>query len=80
MPAPSESGADGNSDDIQFEAKSRAEVLAILEQVGNYFRTAEPSSPIPFLTDRARDLAQRDFLSVLKALLPPKSLKSSSGS
>jgi len=37
---------------------------------------AEPSSPIPFLTDRARDLAQRDFLSVLKALLPADTLKS----
>ena len=44
--------------------------VTLLEQVGHYFRMAEPSSPIPFLTDRARDLAQRDFLSVLKALLP----------
>ncbi len=59
-----------------FEARSRSEALALLDVAGSYFRLAEPTSPIPFLTERARDLAQRDFLSVLKALLPPDSLKS----
>jgi type VI secretion system protein ImpA len=63
--------------DLHFEAQSRTDALALLEQVGNYLRRAEPSSPIPFLTDSARDLAQRDFLSVLKALLPPDSLRDS---
>ena len=38
----------------------------LLEQVGAYFRAAEPSSPMPFLTERARDLAERDFLSLLE--------------
>ena len=65
----------GTPSEMLFEAQTRAQTLALLEQVGNYFRIAEPSSPIPFLTERARDLAQRDFLSVLKALLPPDSLK-----
>jgi type VI secretion system protein ImpA len=65
----------GTPSELLFEAQTRAQALALLEQVGSYFRTAEPSSPIPFLTERARDLAQRDFLSVLKALLPPDSLK-----
>jgi type VI secretion system protein ImpA len=50
-----------------------------LEQVGNYVRSAEPSSPIPYLVDRVRDLAHRDFLSLLKALLPTDSLKSTDG-
>jgi type VI secretion system protein ImpA len=59
-----------------FPVKSRADALALLERVGAYFRSAEPSSPIPFLIERARDLAQRDFLSVLKALLPENALKS----
>jgi type VI secretion system protein ImpA len=67
--------ADGAPEDPQFEVATRAEALALLDQVSNYFRTAEPSSPIPFLTDRARDLAQRDFLSVLKALLPADALR-----
>ena len=62
-----------------FEVQSRSEALALLEQIGNYFRLAEPSSPIPFLTERARDLAQRDFLSVLNAILPANSLKPGKG-
>jgi type VI secretion system protein ImpA len=47
----------------------------LLDQVGQYFRSAQPSSPIPFFTDRARELATSDFLSVLKALLPADALK-----
>jgi type VI secretion system protein ImpA len=43
--------------------------------IGAHFRNAEPSSPIPFLADRARDLALRDFLSILSALLPEDALK-----
>src|SRR5205085_1304772 len=61
-----QAGADGGVD-LQFEARTRIEALALLEQVGRYFRSAEPSSPIPFFTDRARELATSDFLSVLKA-------------
>ena len=49
--------------DAAFEIQNRAQALALLEQVGNYLRSAEPSSPIPYLVDRVRDLAHRDFLS-----------------
>jgi type VI secretion system protein ImpA len=59
----------------RYQVKSRNEALGLLEMVGAHFRSAEPSSPIPFLTDRARDLALRDFLSVLSALLPENTLK-----
>jgi type VI secretion system protein ImpA len=55
--------------------QSRNAALAHLDMVAAYFRAAEPSSPIPFLIERARDLAQRDFLSVLKAILPADTLK-----
>jgi type VI secretion system protein ImpA len=66
----------GAPTEFDFDVRTRTEALALLEEVGNYFRVSEPSSPIPFLTERARDLAQRDFLSVLKALLPANTLKS----
>jgi type VI secretion system protein ImpA len=56
-------------------AATRAEALAWLEQVGAFFRRVEPSSPVPYLTDRARDLAQRDFLTLLRAVLPEGTLK-----
>jgi type VI secretion system protein ImpA len=59
----------------RYRIKSRSEALALLEAIGAHFRNAEPSSPIPFLADRARDLALRDFLSVLSALLPEDALK-----
>jgi type VI secretion system protein ImpA len=56
-------------------AATRAEALGWLEQVGAFFRRVEPSSPVPHLTDRARDLAQRDFLTLLRAVLPEGTLK-----
>ena len=33
-------------------------------------------SPVPFLTERARSFAQRDFLNLLRELLPEGALKS----
>jgi type VI secretion system protein ImpA len=74
-PVPAGENASDGQAEPQFEARTRAEALTLLDQVGLYFRAAEPSSPIPFFTDRARDLATRDFLSVLKALLPADALK-----
>ncbi|MEJ1937645.1 hypothetical protein WDZ92_46225, partial [Nostoc sp. NIES-2111] len=59
--------------------QSRQAAMAVLQQVGTYFRVAEPSSPIPFLTDRARSFAERDFLSLLKDVLPESSLKKIGG-
>jgi type VI secretion system protein ImpA len=59
----------------RFEVKSRADAVRLLDQIGTYYRTAEPSSPIPFLTERARSFAERDFLSVLKELLPEGALR-----
>ena len=50
-------------------ATSRREALTLIEAVGAYYRAAEPSSPIPLLTDRACGLAQRDFLGLLKDVL-----------
>jgi type VI secretion system protein ImpA len=58
-----------------FKAQNRVEALDMLDQAGRYFRAAEPSSPIPFVIERARDLGQRDFLSVLRAVLPADALK-----
>jgi type VI secretion system protein ImpA len=59
----------------RIEAKSRADAIRLLDQIGSYYRVAEPSSPVPFLTDRARSYAERDFLSLLKELLPQDAFK-----
>lgn len=64
----------------RLEAKTRADATRLLEQIGTYYRIAEPSSPVPFLTERARSFAERDFLSLLKELLPEGALKGTAGS
>jgi type VI secretion system protein ImpA len=59
----------------QYRVASRAQAIALLEQVQRFFRHAEPSSPVPMLCDRARALAERDFMSVLREVLPKAALK-----
>jgi type VI secretion system protein ImpA len=59
----------------QHRIGSRAQALALLDSVQNYFRHAEPSSPIPMLCERARALAERDFMGVLEDVLPKSALK-----
>jgi len=54
---------------------SRAQALAMLESVQRYFRHTEPSSPVPMLCERARALAERDFMGVLEDVLPKSALK-----
>jgi type VI secretion system protein ImpA len=54
---------------------TRQEARLLLEQIGSYYRLAEPSSPVSFLTERARSLSDRDFLSLLGDLLPAASFK-----
>ena len=64
----------------KIEAKTRADAIRLLEQIGAYYRIAEPSSPVPFLTERARNLAERDFVSLLREMLPGDVLKGSTSS
>jgi type VI secretion system protein ImpA len=51
-------------------AASRAAALALIDAVANHMRKTEPSSPVPYLLERARSLATRDFLSLLIDVLP----------
>jgi type VI secretion system protein ImpA len=59
----------------QYRVVSRAQAIALLEQVQRFFRHSEPSSPVPMLCDRARALAERDFMGVLREVLPKTALK-----
>jgi type VI secretion system protein ImpA len=68
--APSESGLSRH-----YRVESRAQAIALLEQIQRFFRHAEPSSPVPMLCDRARALAERDFMGVLREVLPKAALK-----
>jgi type VI secretion system protein ImpA len=55
-------------------AESRAAALGLIEAVAAHMRRVEPSSPAPYLLDRAKALASRDFLSLLKDLLSEDAL------
>ncbi len=59
----------------RYRVESRAQAIALLEQVQRFFRHSEPSSPVPMLCDRARALAERDFMGVLREVLPKAALK-----
>jgi type VI secretion system protein ImpA len=58
----------------EFEASTRGQALTLLGEIATYFRAAEPASPIPWLIDRACALAEQDFLSVLRSVLPRHAL------
>jgi type VI secretion system protein ImpA len=60
-----------------YRIDSRSQAITLLEQIQRFFRHAEPSSPVPMLCERARALAERDFMSVLREVLPKAALKAS---
>lgn len=57
-------------------APSRAAALSLIDAVAAHMRRIEPSSPAPYLLERARALASRDFLSLLQEVLPEDDLTS----
>ena len=64
-----------------IEASTRQEGKpTLLDEVGDFYRTIEPSSPIPLFTDRARSLVERDFMGLLKDLLPDAEFSAGAGS
>jgi type VI secretion system protein ImpA len=73
-PAADATGPNGPAEP-RYRVASRSQAIALLEQVQRYFRHNEPSSPVPMLCDRARALAERDFMGVLRDVLPKSALK-----
>jgi type VI secretion system protein ImpA len=55
-------------------ASSRAAALTLIDGVAAHFRLVEPSSPLPYLLDRANALATRDFLTLMKDILSEEAL------
>ena len=74
--SPPSSGMQTGGNDLSvYDVQSRAQALALLEQVQRFFRAAEPSSPVPMLCERARAFAERDFMGVLRDVLPKAAFK-----
>ncbi len=49
---------------------TRNDAILLLDLVRAYYESYEPSSPLPFLIDRARRLADKDFMEILRDLAP----------
>ena len=60
------------SPERDFQVRTRPQAIAALEQVSAFYRSTEPSSPIPLLIDRARGLVSLDFLTLLKEITPKR--------
>lgn len=58
---------------------SRPEAIGLMAAVIGFYARVEPSSPVPFLLERARALAGRDFLAILKDILPADTLRHPGG-
>jgi type VI secretion system protein ImpA len=74
-PSGAQEATTAGTEENVYSVTSRAQALGLLDQVSAFFRNVEPSSPVPFLVDRARELAQRDFLSLLVDVLPSGALR-----
>ena len=79
----SANGSDGSTEEAalsgvetaNYQIETRSQAIALLDLVQRYFRKSEPSSPVPMLCERARALAERDFMSVLRDVLPKSALR-----
>jgi type VI secretion system protein ImpA len=49
---------------------SRADVVRAIDQICEYYRTAEPGNPVPLLLRRAQRLVDKDFMALMEDLLP----------
>jgi type VI secretion system protein ImpA len=58
------------------KVRTRSEAIALLEQVSAFYRVNEPASPVPLLVDRACTVAQKDFVSLLRDVLPGLTISS----
>ncbi len=53
-----------------FRPASRAEALLLLKKSAEYFQLAEPTSPVPFLINRALRMAEMNFMDLLAEIDP----------
>ena len=55
---------------ISGEIQSREDVIKMLEKICEYYRKQEPSSPVPYILQRAQRWAEMDFMAIIGDLTP----------
>jgi type VI secretion system protein ImpA len=68
------SGANGHKASAPMsltgDISSREEVIRALDKICDYYKRYEPSSPVPLFLNRAKRLASKSFLEILRDLTP----------
>lgn len=59
----------------KFVANNRPEALALIEKALAYYRAAEPSSPVALILERALAMSTKNFIGLLREVLPDGHLK-----
>jgi type VI secretion system protein ImpA len=54
-----------------YSAESRAEAMTLMVEVEQFYKVAEPSSPVPMLLAEASSFSNGDFKAILKDLIGP---------
>lgn len=64
-----EAGSEGGKS-VSGDIRSREDAIRMMDKISEYFRRNEPSSPVPFLLNRAKGLVAKDFMEILQDLTP----------
>lgn len=70
VPRDTPEGEPGGTAATSYAVTSRRQAADLMQKAAIFYRAAEPSSPIPLLLDRAVATLERDFLGILKDVLP----------
>jgi len=75
-------GGAGAGPAISGSIRSRDDVVRMLDKICDYYRQAEPGSPIPYILRRAQRLAQMNFVDMMQelSLASPDQLRPAMGS
>jgi len=75
--AANEPASGGASEDVPAmstgsvtDIKSRQDAIRALDAVAAFFRSHEPSSPVPLFVERAKRLVSKSFMEVLQDIAP----------
>jgi type VI secretion system protein ImpA len=63
-------GASGGGVGVSDAIESRDDVIRQLDRLCEYYKSHEPSSPIPLLLQRAKRLVSKDFMDIIRDLAP----------
>lgn len=65
-----DAGGGGGQDAPRGAISSLTDVEHALDRICEYYRTAQPASPLPLLLERARGMVRMDFMQLLEELAP----------